>query len=177
MGTYTTFIIIIRSLYFGFSQQEMDAEYYHTSLSSSKLSQECCHLYLLNVQPYPGSEPFASWDRGLDLIPGGHLAAEQINNNSNILPEYKLKIIDIDLEACGRNFISKGLVKFYREFNLVVSKNPCIVGVIGMICSAQTNACLCPLLPPPPPPTPAGHSSIGYIQNALSISSLHQNTS
>ena len=138
---------------------------YNSSPSSSNLSQECSHLYLLNIQPYPDNKPFASWDRGLDLIPGGHLAAEQINNNSNILPEYQLKIIDIDSEACGRNTINKGLVNFYRE--LVVSKKPCIVGVIGMICSAQTNV-FAPL---------AGHPNIGYIQNALSISPPHRNTS
>ena len=138
---------------------------YNSSPSSSNLSQECSHLYLLNIQPYPDNKPFASWDRGLDLIPGGHLAAEQINNNSNILPEYQLKIIDIDSEACGRNTINKGLVNFYRE--LVVSKKPCIVGVTGMICSAQTNV-FAPL---------AGHPSIGYIQNALSISPPHRNTS
>ena len=160
METYT---IILLPLAFGFAQQAMDADV--ASPSSSKLSQKCSNLYLLNVQPYPDNEPFASWDRGLDLIPGGHLAAEQINNNSKILPEYQLEIIDIDSEACGRNIISKGLVNFYRE--LVVSKYPCIVGVIGMICSAQTNV-FAPL---------AGHPGIGYIQNALSISPPHRNTS
>ena len=157
-------IILFLLLCFSFSQQAVNAEYCD-SPSRSKLSRECSCLYLLNIQAYPDNEPFASWDRGLDLIPGGHLAAEQINNNSDILSEYHLKIIDIDSEACGRNIINKGLVNFYRE--LVISKNPCIVGVIGMICSSQTNV-IAPL---------AGHPSIGYIQIALSISPSHRNTS
>ena len=78
-------ILIILSLYFGFAQQAVDA-----SSSSSDSFQKCSHLYLLNVQAYPDNKPFAGWDRGLDLIPGGHLAVEQINNSS-ILPGHELK--------------------------------------------------------------------------------------
>ena len=160
MGTYSAaiFVLIILPLYSDITQQVIDAEHHSSLSNSNSVSHECSNLYLLNVQAYPDNEPFASWDRGLDVIPGGHLAVEQINNDSNILPEYQLKIIDIDSEACGRNIINKGLVNFYRE--LVVSSNPCIVGVIGMVCSSQTNV-FAPL---------AGHLSIGYIQNALSIS-------
>lgn len=133
-------------------------------LASSSSSRLCSRLYLLNVQAYPDKRSFAGWDRGLDLIPGGHLATEQINNNSNILPEHELQIIDIKSEACGRNIINEGLVNFYRE---LAKNSSCIVGVIGMICSSQTNV-FAPL---------AGHPSIGYIQNALSVSPSHRDTS
>ena len=161
METHSTAIFVLIIL----QATNTDSEH-HSSLSNSKsVSHKCSNLYLLNVQAYPDNEAFASWDRGLDVIPGGHLAAEQINNNSNILPEYQLKIIDIDSEACGRNIISKGLVNFYRE--LVISNNPCIVGIIGMVCSSQTNVFA----------SLAGHPNIGYIQNALSISPSHRNTS
>ena len=133
-------------------------------LESSSSPRLCSRLYLLNVQAYPDKRSFAGWDRGLDVIPGGHLATEQINNSSNILPEHELQIIDIKSEACGRNIINEGLVNFYRE---LVKNNSCIVGVVGMICSSQTNV-FAPL---------AGHPSIGYIQNALSVSPAHRNTS
>ena len=38
----------------------------------------------------------------------GHLAAEQINNCSKILPGHQLKLSNIDSEACGINIVSKG---------------------------------------------------------------------
>lgn len=164
MRASTILVITILPLYFGFLLRAVDTDY-HTSISSRKSSQKCSYLYLLNVQAYPDKKSFAGWDRGLDLIPGGHLAAEQINNNSNILQGYELKIIDINSEACGRNTLNKGLVNFYRE--LVISSNPCIVGVIGMVCSSQTNV-IAPL---------AGHPNIGYIQIALSVSPQHRNNS
>ena len=70
-------MLIILPLYFDITQQAIDAEH-QSSLSNSKsVSHKCSNLYLLNVQAYPDNEPFASWDRGLDVIPGGHLAAEQ----------------------------------------------------------------------------------------------------
>ena len=163
MKSYRIFVLHVLnlSLYFGFAQKAVDA----SPSANPPSPRKCSHLYLLNVQAYPDNKSFAGWDRGLDLIPGGHVATEQINNNSNILPEHKLQIIDINSEACGRNIINKGLANFYRE--LVVSSNPCIVGVIGMVCSSQTNVFA--LL--------AGHPSIGYIQNTLSVSPPHRNTS
>ena len=42
---------------------------------------------------YETSSP-GVWDRGLDLIPAGHLAVEQINNRSDILQGYELKHVD-----------------------------------------------------------------------------------
>ena len=80
---------------------------------------ECPTLYLLNVQPYPVSVKESTalfiWDKAFELIPAGHLAAEQINNSPNILPGSQLKLINIDSEACGVNTISKGFTNVYRE--------------------------------------------------------------
>ena len=165
-NTILAVIVLDLILCLGFAQQAVGADY-HAS-SSSESSRKCSHLYLLNVQPYPDNKPFAGWDRGLDVIPGGHLATEQINNDSNILPGYELKIIDINAEACGRsNIFNKGLVNFYRELVNNISNSPCIIGVIGMVCSSQTNV-LAPL---------AGHPNIGYIQMAISVSPQHRNNS
>ena len=45
----------------------------------------CPTLYLLNVEPYPVADATDSeWDRAFELIPAGHLAAEQINNHSDL---------------------------------------------------------------------------------------------
>ena len=139
-------------------------------LSLSKPSSEgygyrnCTVLQLLNVQPYPDDGVFAGFDRGLDLIPAAHLAAEEINNRWDILAGFDLQVVDIDSEACGRGIITKGLVNFYRE---LVSQDPsqCIVGVMGFVCSSVTNV-LAPII---------GYQNIGYVTLANSVSPAHRN--
>ena len=130
---------------------------------------DCPTLYLLNVQPYPvsanglGTVRQGIWDVAFELIPAGHLAAEQINNRSDILFGHELKIIDIDAEACGFNVISKGITNVYRE--LVNLNQTCIVGVIGLFCSAMTSA-ISPII---------GHPNIGgYVHIAASTSPVHR---
>ena len=124
----------------------------------------CTVLRLLNVQPYPDDGVFAGFDRGLDLVPAAHLAAEEINNRSDILAGFNLEIVDIDSEACGREIITKGLINFYKE---LVSQDPsrCIVGVMGFVCSSVTNV-LVPII---------SHQNIGYVILANSVSPAHRN--
>ena len=125
---------------------------------------ECPTLYLLNVVPYPVTDEFGEhWDKAFELIPAGHLAAEQINRRSDILPGHKLKLIDIDSEACGINIISKGITNIYRE--LVNPNRTCIVGVIGLFCSEVTSA-ISPII---------SHPNIGgYVHIAASTSPAHR---
>ena len=130
---------------------------------------ECPTLYLLNVQPYPvrakESTALFIWDKAFELIPAGHLAAEQINNSPDILPGRQLKLINIDSEACGVNSISKGFTNVYRE--LVNLNRSCIVGVIGLFCSAMTSA-ISPII---------SHPNIGgYVHIAASTSPVHRHT-
>ena len=122
-------------------------------------------------EPYPVSAnesaaPGIQWDKAFELIPAGHLAAEQINNCSEILPGHELKLIDIDSEACGINVISKGIMitNVYRE--LVNPNQICIVtvGVIGLFCSEIMGA-ISPII---------SHPNIGgYIHIAASASPAH----
>ena len=128
-------------------------------------SQQCPVLHLLNVRPIRHSSDGASavWDRGLDVSPAGHLAVEQINNRSDILPEYKLKLIDIDSEVCGVNTISRGIETVYSE---LMNHSHCIVGVVGLYCTDVTNV-ISPIF---------SHPNIGgYIQIAASTSRLDMN--
>ena len=134
---------------------------------SQDLQEQCPTLYLLNVQPYPvsanESAALGIWDVAFELIPAGHLAAEQINNRSNILSGHKLKLINIDAEACGFNVISKGITNVYRE--LVNPNQTCIVGAIGLFCSAMTSA-ISPII---------SHPNIGgYAHIAASTSPVHR---
>ena len=128
----------------------------------SRDQQHCSTLYLLNVQPYPDENEFSGFDGGLSLIPAAHLAAEEINNRSDILTGIELRVIDIDAEACGRATITKGFINLFRELH---SKVNCIVGVIGYPCSSSTNV-LAPV---------TGYSGLGYITLANSVSPKHRN--
>ena len=120
-------------------------------------------LYLLNVVPYPDDRPFAGWDRGFELIPAGDLAIEQINNKSDLLPGYRLELVDIESEACGISIIyTTGYVNLYRH---LVQPNSLVVGVVGLFCSTVTAA-ISPV---------ASHPGIDYIQVAGSTSPLFQN--
>ena len=129
-------------------------------VTSSK--KNCSVLYLLNVQPYPDDNDFSGFDGGLNFIPAAHLAAEEINNRSDILPEHHLEVIDIEAEACGRSVITKGLVNLYGE----LLNRDCIVGVMGFPCSTSTNL-LTPIV------ELAGIA--GYITLANSASPHHRN--
>ena len=127
----------------------------------------CSVLYLLNVEPYPDHSKTSGvdvWDRGLDLVPAGHLAVEQINNRSDILQGYELKLIDIDSEACGRNLITKGIVNVFKEL-VNHTHRECIVGLVGLFCSSVTDAVS----------TIVSHPDIGgYVQIAASTSPVHR---
>ena len=132
--------------------------------ANNNLSFDTCDtLYLLNVVPYPDNSTFAGWDRGFELIPAGHLATSHINNDPNILQGYKLEVIDVASEACGRSLIIEGFLNYFKQ-----SQNPrgCVYGVVGLYCSTVTNT-IAPI---------ANHPNIGYVQLAASTSPLHRDT-
>lgn len=61
---------------------------------------------VLGMFPYRGS----AWN-GEYVIPAARLARDEINNNTNILPGYKLELIEVD-SGCARD---KGLREFVRN--------------------------------------------------------------
>ena len=136
----------------------------YSAFQDDQYQGQCPTFYLLSVEPYPVSDELAGiWDKAFELIPAGHLAAEQINQHSNLLPGHELKLIDIDSEACGINIIGKGIANVYRE--LVNPNQTCIVGVIGLFCSAVTSA-ISPVI---------SHPNIGgYVHIAASTSPVHR---
>ena len=134
--------------------------------SEWRRSRSCSVLQLLNVQPYPDDGLFAGFDRGLELVPAAHLAADEINNRSDILAGFDLEIVDIDSEACGRGTITKGLVNFFRKLVSQDDPSRCVVGVIGFVCSSVTNV-LAPII---------NNQNIAYLTLANSVSPAHRNT-
>ena len=137
------------------------------SIASSENTQTSCStLYLLNVVPYPDDGENAGWDRGLDLVPAGHLAAEQINNHSELLSGYKLELIDFDSESCGRTTITKAIVNLHTELMtpFLNNRSSCVIGIIGLYCSMVTNA-LAPIVSRP---------GFDYVTLAASTSPEHR---
>lgn len=72
------------------------------------------------------------------MIPGGQLAAELINNQTDLLNGFKPQVVDLPSEACGKESITEGLLNFYQH---IVQHKPdgSIIGVVGLLCSSVTN--------------------------------------
>ncbi len=121
-------------------------------------------LYLINVVPYPNSDPSSGWDRGLELIPAGELAAEEINNCSDLLPGLQLELLHVGSEACGLSLVTDALVNSYGH---LVNPNITVVGVVGLFCSSVTDL-IAPI---------ADHPNISLLELASSTSPIHRNES
>ena len=88
-------------------------------------------LRILGLFPYEGS----SWN-GQYVIPAARLARDEINNSTDILPNYKLKLIEAN-SGCSRD---TGLREFVRnavgDGNIPQSEQ--IVAVLGPGCSSSS---------------------------------------
>ena len=61
-----------------------------------------CTLHILSALPYPkGTPPYnTDYSDGPDIVPAGYLAVEMINNRSDILKDYCLKLLE-GHDGCG----------------------------------------------------------------------------
>ena len=106
-------------------------------------------LYVLVTGPYPDPNEVV-WDGGISLIPAVRLAFQQINQNTFILQNYTLHLIEED-SGCGslltfkvfQSFVSG---RYYNQLN--ETKDTKIVGIIGPACSDPAQA-IAPLLARP----------------------------
>ena len=104
-----------------------------TSTDAAPVSKNSSALYLLSLLPYPDLvgtlQP--SWSAGPNVVPAIELAVELINNETDILPDYKLEVIH---EDSGCQIVSRTAVSFAR--GVIGEKLP--VGVIGPGCSLSS---------------------------------------
>ena len=68
------------------------------------------------------------WERGHEILPGAHVAADEINNSSTLLNGYHLEITEVNVTLCN---VNSGLVHFVE--NLLMTKN--FVGIVGYFCN------------------------------------------
>ena len=121
-------------------------------------------LSVLNILPYPTGRDDPGWDRAFELLPASELAVEQINNRSDILPGYKLEIINLQSEDCGLRVITNGLIETYAS---LLDTDCNIAGVVGLFCSSVTEV-IAPLV---------ARSPFDYVTVAGSTSIAHRNVS
>ena len=95
---------------------------------------ELTTLHLLVLSPYP-SEQFSSdvgWTGGPALYPAAQLAADMINNRTDILPLHTIQLINAD-SGCALAY--RATVTFTRERqNAKRSRKP-FIGIVGPACT------------------------------------------
>ena len=122
-------------------------------------SDERIPLHLLNVLPFPDSE-LSGWDKGYELIPAAELAADQINNSSDYLPGYQLKVVAVKSEPCGASSTFTGFVNTLEEI-LDPKQSLNVVGLTGLFCSSVTDI-IAPI------------TNLSFIQVAASTTHIHR---
>lgn len=89
-------------------------------------------LHILVLSPYP-SEGFAdqvAWPGGPALFPAAQLAADMVNNRTDILPDHTLRLINGD---SGCALTTRATVTFVREATFHYLNQ--IIGIVGPACT------------------------------------------
>ena len=93
-------------------------------------------LRILLIAPFPDEHFDIPYDGGHNLIPGGLLAIEQINNSSEILLDYQLEPVIID---GGCTVVEKALVGIFSTLvHRDRHQDDSVLGIVGPVCSEAT---------------------------------------
>ena len=119
---------------------------------------------VLVLVPYPDPRNDSGWDRGLELIPAARVAVKEINNHTNLLPGYKIQLMEASSDACSVIITAKSLINL-STYTLSTSRPDNAIAVTGLGCSTVTAA-VSPI---------AGKSEIDLIQISMSTSPIFRN--
>ena len=88
-------------------------------------------LYFVSFLPYPDPRPTfqTTWEDAEDIVPSAYLALDQINNCTDILKDYTIRLIESD---GGCNLRTRTVVGFAESG--ILSRSKKIVGVVGPTC-------------------------------------------
>ena len=106
----------------------------YLSMFHSTIAQ-CWQLNIVVFAPLPDRDYDPAFDQGHSLIPAVHLAVEQINNRTDILPGYCLNVQLRDTGCDKATKTAVSIVSVLRDL-YVLQHGP--VGVIGPACSADS---------------------------------------
>ena len=87
-------------------------------------------LHVMVVVPTPNSDSCLQpkWERGEEILPGAHIAVDEINDSPNLLSTYRLEIVPINIQQCDP--VSK-IKSFVGNFT---SQNNKLAGIVGYFC-------------------------------------------
>ena len=97
-------------------------------------------LCLVVLGPYPDASGtvglLPAWDGGPGLIPAARLAAEVINNRTDVLPAYTLRLLEGD---SGCDVESKAVISLVQSvFHRSATVGCLAVGIVGPACTGAT---------------------------------------
>ena len=95
-------------------------------------------VQLLVLVPWPSDRDGAGWDAGLDLLAGGRVAANEINNVTDLLKDYHIELLvpEYGHEACALVETSQGLINFVQNS---INASGQVLAVLGLYCSASAK--------------------------------------
>ena len=98
-------------------------------------------LNLLTLLPCPNTINGSAMlttdrDRGKDMLPAACLAVKRINDMSDILPDYKIKLVPSCTEVCNETVFPESLTSFARY---AFDSDCSIVGIVGLLCPSVTD--------------------------------------
>ena len=119
------------------------------------------HYLLLVPSPDVRNRSHAGYDAGPDLLTGARVAVQEINQRTDLLNRYEIKLIEAGHEACGLAETDLGLQNLVNNsINPSLPHN--VVVILGLFCSTSTDA-LSPV---------AGREGVDLIQLSASNSPI-----
>ena len=115
---------------------------FNVGFVASDIDEDREPLYLLAMASSPDEQVTPGWAVGPVVIPAIRLAVDHINNRSDVLRDYNLKLLEAD---SGCTVTSTTIINFIRE---VFYSGERIVGIVDSSCSESTLA-LAPILAQP----------------------------
>ena len=94
-------------------------------------------IRILALVPWPDNREHAGWDAGPDLLAAGRVAVKEINSRLDLLPEYKLEMIEAGHEACGLTDVNIGVLNLAA--NAINPPNHTVAVVVGLYCSTSAK--------------------------------------
>ena len=91
-------------------------------------------LYIVALAAYPDTVIMPSWNGGASLTPVARVAVDEINNDSSILPDYRLELLERD-DGCDITF--KAVTSFIEP---LFYSGKQVVGMVGPGCSEAALA-------------------------------------
>ena len=112
------------------------------AIFQANVSLDCPIKFIVITPNHQTDTPSASWERGLEILPGAEVAIKNINDCEDILPSCNLTIQNTSSGQCdGENFLDlENVVRSYRHPNLaVVVKQFCSNAVRVAVGSIQLS--------------------------------------